>query len=253
MTEYEEFARMDLLRWQQHLDRKPGKAEEWAARIQKKWNGIIPEKIHVAIDRSFQGFLSAVIFGSRLIQKPPVLSRDLEWIEEQVKQKIEFYSRTAAAEGAITGAGGFLSSLADLPLWLGIKTRMLAELARYYGHDLRDYRERVFLLDIFQLSFSGPEHGRRVYERMVSRAHHPGLYPDPETVWRELQMEYRDYIDLAKLLQLIPGIGALVGAVVNQKLTRNLGENAVQAYRMRWFAQAAAPPSSLFPPRNPNS
>ena len=59
----------------------------------------------------------------------------------------------------------------------------------------------------------------------------------PETFkdfdWRNFQQEYRDYIDLAKLLQLIPGIGAAVGAYVNHRLTKRLGLNAMQAYRMR--------------------
>lgn len=248
-TEYEQYARKDHIRWQQQLDKKPARAEEWAARIQKKWNGLIPEKVHKVIDESFRGFIYTVLTGSQLIQDPPETSKDLEWIETQAKELIERYARTAAAEGAITGAGGFLSSLADLPLWLGIKLRLLSELARCYGHDLKDYRQRVFLLDIFQLSFSRPEHRQRVYWRMVSRAHHPGLFPDQKTLWRELQWEYRDYIDLAKLLQLIPGIGALVGAVVNQKLTQSLGENALQAYRMLWFAEKAAPPAPPLPPR----
>jgi hypothetical protein len=51
--------------------------------------------------------------------------------------------------------------------------------------------------------------------------------------WRTFQQEYRDYIDIAKLLQLIPGIGAAVGAYVNHRLTEKLGHNAMQAYRMR--------------------
>ncbi len=52
--------------------------------------------------------------------------------------------------------------------------------------------------------------------------------------WRSFQQEYRDYIDLAKLAQLIPVIGAPVGAVVNYRLIRKLGLTAKMAYRMRW-------------------
>jgi hypothetical protein len=51
--------------------------------------------------------------------------------------------------------------------------------------------------------------------------------------WRTFQQEYRDYIDLAKLMQLVPGIGAVVGAVANFRLMDKLGETAVNAYRMR--------------------
>jgi hypothetical protein len=45
---------------------------------------------------------------------------------------------------------------------------------------------------------------------------------------------------LAKLAQLIPIIGAPVGAVVNYRLLDRLGDAAIGAYRMRWFAAARA-------------
>jgi hypothetical protein len=53
--------------------------------------------------------------------------------------------------------------------------------------------------------------------------------------WRNFQLEYRDYIDLAKMAQLVPGIGAVVGVVVNYKLVKKLGLTAMNAYRMRIF------------------
>jgi hypothetical protein len=53
--------------------------------------------------------------------------------------------------------------------------------------------------------------------------------------WRKFQQEYRDYIDLAKLAQLVPVIGAPVGVVANNLLVRKLGRTAMNAYRMRWF------------------
>ena len=51
--------------------------------------------------------------------------------------------------------------------------------------------------------------------------------------WRNFQQEYRDYIDLAKMAQLIPLIGAPVGLIVNYQLVKNMGETAMNAYRMR--------------------
>ena len=51
--------------------------------------------------------------------------------------------------------------------------------------------------------------------------------------WRNFQQEYRDYIDLAKMAQLIPVIGAPVGVLVNYRLIRKLGYTAMNAYRMR--------------------
>jgi hypothetical protein len=63
------------------------------------------------------------------------------------------------------------------------------------------------------------------------------VFPLPEDIhqfdWRSFQQEYRDYIDIAKLLQLVPGIGAVVGAYVNHRLTEKLGQYAMNAYRLR--------------------
>lgn len=51
--------------------------------------------------------------------------------------------------------------------------------------------------------------------------------------WRIFQQEYRDYIDIAKMLQMVPGIGAVVGAYANYKLMDKLGNTAMNAYRLR--------------------
>ena len=51
--------------------------------------------------------------------------------------------------------------------------------------------------------------------------------------WRNFQQEYRDYIDLAKMAQLVPVIGAPVGVLVNYRLIKKLGITAINAYRMR--------------------
>src|SRR5699024_10867278 len=51
--------------------------------------------------------------------------------------------------------------------------------------------------------------------------------------WRVFQQEYRDYIDLVKLMQLIPGFGAIVGAYANHNLLDTLGETAMNSYRIR--------------------
>jgi hypothetical protein len=50
----------------------------------------------------------------------------------------------------------------------------------------------------------------------------------------KFQQEGRDYLDLAKLVQLVPVIGAVGGAYVNHRLTHKLGNFAMNAYRMRW-------------------
>jgi hypothetical protein len=64
---------------------------------------------------------------------------------------------------------------------------------------------------------------------------HSKMFPEDieQFDWRNFQQEYRDYIDLAKMAQLVPIIGAPVGLIVNYRLIRKLGITAMNAYRMR--------------------
>lgn len=204
-------------------------------KVQKKINNIIPEKIHQAITKAIKEITRAVIFGSGFTTRTRKERKALEEIEITVKERINFYSSSAAVEGAATGFGGFLLSLADFPLWLTLKMKMLFEIASRYGYDTKDYRERIYILHIFQLTFSSQKRRNEIFEKMESWELTKDQLPDDLNSfdWRTFQLEYRDYIDLAKLLQLIPGVGAIAGAYVNHRFTNRLGKTAMNAYRMR--------------------
>lgn len=138
-------------------------------------------------------------------------------------------------EGAGTGAGGILLGLTDFPLLLSIKIKFLYDVAAIYGFDVKDYKERLYILKIFQLAFSSQAVVNKIFNEMENWEEYSKILPSSLELfnWREFQQEYRDYIDLAKLLQLLPGIGAVAGAYANRKLMNKLGVTAMNAYRMR--------------------
>jgi len=90
-------------------------------------------------------------------------------------------------------------------------------------------------LHVFELAFSSHEHRRNIYLEMVDWDTKSKALPEDihQFDWRNFQQEYRDYIDLAKMAQLIPIIGAPVGFAVNSRLIEKLGITAMNAYRMR--------------------
>jgi uncharacterized protein (DUF697 family) len=198
-------------------------------------NKIIPEKIHQVFTTTIEQMVRGVLAGSGFINPKPLHAVDLMTRELEAQHKIKVYRTTAMTEGAITGAGGILLGLADFPLWLTVKIKMLFELAAVYGYDVNDFKERLYILHIFQLTFSSQKGRQKTYAIMEGWDDYSTTLPATmkEFDWRNFQQEYRDYIDLAKLLQLVPGIGAVVGAYVNHRLTETLGRNAMQAYRMR--------------------
>ena len=63
--------------------------------------------------------------------------------------------------------------------------------------------------------------------------------------WQTFQQEYRDYLDLAKMAQLIPVIGAPVGFVVNYRLINILGLTAMNAYRLRLLKKLPVDPGII--------
>jgi hypothetical protein len=219
----------------------PGLWNRATSGVQRKLNSYIPERIHSSVTAVIKQMTQAVLSGSNFTASPPLLEGSLEEREARVREKIDRYRKTAAAEGGITGAGGFLLSLADFPLLLSIKLKLLFEIAALYGFSGEDYRERLYLLHIFQLAFSSDEHRTDVYQQMLRW--HERSEQLPASIdgfdWRKFQQEYRDYIDLAKLAQLIPLIGAPVGVIVNNSLLKKLGLTAMNAYRMRWFERPA--------------
>jgi EcsC protein family len=232
MTLYEQQAIREMQRWQVRMQRRPSLVNRMSKGMQDRMNRMIPEKVHRVITEAIRQMTKGLITGAGIITPAPLVNTSFEEREKKVYDRINFYRKTAAVEGGVTGAGGILLGLADFPLWLSIKFKMLLEIAAAYGYDVKDPGERIFILHIFQLSFASQQHRNQVYREMniwISDDSMKNEQPD----WRRLQQEYRDYIDLAKLFQLIPGIGAAVGVFVNHKLTNQLGETAMQAYRMR--------------------
>lgn len=235
MDEQSQIALAELKRWQKKMTRKPSVINRLSKKMQSKINEWIPEKMHKLITETIKQMIRGVLFGAEKITAKPLLNASLKERETAVEKRIEYYRNTAALEGGITGAGGILLGLADFPILLGIKLKLLFDIASLYGFDVSDYKERVYVLHIFELSFSSQQHRNRIYQKLVNWPGECASLPDNINAfdWRNFQQEYRDYIDLAKMAQLIPLIGAPVGLIVNYQLVKNMGETAMNAYRMR--------------------
>lgn len=235
MDPYLKQIQLELSVWQKQMLSRPSLVNWLSKGVQTKVNTWIPEKIHKAITSTIKQMIRGVLFGATHTTAKPVSDQTLQAREAAIQQRIEFYRTTAAVEGGITGAGGILLGFADFPILIGLKMKLLFDISSMYGFNVGDYKERVYLLHIFELAFSSHVHRRKIYLKMVGWDTTSKELPEDihQFDWRNFQQEYRDYIDLAKMLQLVPIIGAPVGAVVNSRLIRKLGLTAMNAYRMR--------------------
>jgi uncharacterized protein (DUF697 family) len=230
----EQIIKAELVLWQQEMQKTPSLGNQAVKGMQVRINNLIPEKIHRVFTKAIKEVTRAVLFGAEYTTSTNQNIEDLLSLEIKAKERIRFYSSSASAEGAITGFGGIIWGFADFPLWLSLKMKMLFEIASIYGMDVSDLNERIYILHIFEITFSSQKNRNRVFKVIQNWDKNKHLQDDiHEFDWRRFQLEYRDHIDLAKLLQLIPGFGAIIGAYVNLNLTKKLGKFAMNAYRMR--------------------
>ena len=237
INSYDMTAFQELTAWQKKMLRRPSLLNNFSKKIQTKFNNWIPEKVHRAITVTIKQMVRGVLFGAKHTTSAPLQNTSLQLREEAIKKKIDSYRKTAAVEGGITGAGGLLAGMVDFPILLGIKIKLLFDIAALYGFNVKDYKERLYLLHIFELAFSSALYRKQVYLKMINWEVQQQNLPEDITQfdWRNFQQEYRDYIDIAKMAQLIPIIGAPVGVMVNNQLIKKLGRTAMNAYRMRLF------------------
>ena len=225
--------------WRARLLKGPGLWDRTTRGVQGRINRAIPDRVHAVVTAGVEAMTGGIMTGSDLLRVRPLAEGSLAARELRARQRIQRYRNTAGVEGGVTGAGGFLLAAADFPALMAIKVRMLGEVVGCYGWGGGTLRERLFVLQIFHLAFASaarrPE-ALAALEAWIANRDQPDALDAYD--WRSFQIEYRDHIDLAKLAQLIPVVGAPIGAVVNWRLVDRLGETAVMACRMRWLAGA---------------
>ena len=234
---YEEKVMEEVRKWKLQATKKSTMLQRFSKGAQNKVNTFIPEKVHSVMTESIKKMVQGTLAGSNLTTKMNEghVIMTLEEKEKWIQEKLNVYKRTAAMEGAGTGAGGILLGLADFPLLLSIKMKFLFEVAAIYGHDTKKYEERVFVLYIFQLAFSSDARRKEVLRYVENWEDHKE--EAKELDWRKFQQEYRDHIDLVKMFQMVPGFGAIVGAYANYNFLDQLGTTAKNCYRLRIFRE----------------
>jgi EcsC family protein len=233
---YERWARAEVEHWRRRMLTPATPLSRVAGAVQARINKLIPEKLHAVITSVIERMTRGILVGADITTfTTPAPDLPLSERDRRARTAILGYRATAAAEGGVTGAGGFWMSAADFPALMVIKLKLLFELAAIYGHRGELFAERLYILHLFELAFSSADHRMAVLKTLEhwDARMHPESFETFD--WRTFQAEYRDYIDLPKMAQMIPLIGAPVGAVVNYRLLDRLGDTAVNGYRMRWL------------------
>ncbi|MDF2837408.1 MAG: hypothetical protein K0Q63_3048 [Paenibacillus sp.] len=242
---YERKALEEIAVWERGLFKPPGWLERTSKTIGARINNLIPPKMHDIITTTIKSIVRTALFGAEYTPRRDVeRTSDLELADQEGKRLFSLYQKIAVAEGAGTGAGGIMLNVVDFPALIAIKMKFLFELAHVYGYDTKHFAERVFILKVFQLTFSGPEKRAELLKSIKNWESEKGLWSSDADYsnnmdWETFQKEYRDAIDFRKMLQMVPGIGAVAGAWANYTILEELGESATNAYRLRRLNESA--------------
>ncbi|MDL4842764.1 EcsC family protein [Aquibacillus rhizosphaerae] len=229
---YEQQVLSEAKHFERSMRKKSSIIQRSSKKLQTKINNKIPDKIHVIVTESIKKMIQLALTSSEYI-RPVEISPDstMEEKEKLVKARLLQSKKTAMIEGAGTGAGGIWLGVADFPLLLSIKMKFIFDAGQIYGYDVTKYEERMYLLHVFLLAFSSDDKRKEVLQTLLDWDDSKNKFREVD--WKTLQLEYRDSLDFVKMLQLIPGLGAIVGAVANRKLLQQLGDTTINMYRLR--------------------
>lgn len=213
----------------------PSAYSRLAKDAQSRFSGLMPKKVQNVITQAIKTFIETVLGASHFFtQTEPAKNPSLAEGDFMVEKAYSNYHKTAIVQGVGFGLGGVLINLADLPALLTLKVKFLFDCAKLYGFDMDKRSERVFMLYVFQLAFCSEERRLEIFPLIKNWDDHAH---DMELDWETLQLEYRDYMDLAKMLQFLPVVGALAGGAANHSLMSKLKATAMNCYRMRLIAR----------------
>jgi len=174
----------------------------------------------------------------------------LENVDKTVGLLAAKYKSTAFAEGAAAGALGIIGIAVDIPLLVGMALRAVNEYASYYGFDVSVQGERMFAMSILSAASAPNQAAKQVALAELTRL---SVMIAKRKTWEELQRLVSVQVikkiaqalgirlTKGKLAQLVPVLGAAVGAGYNAWYLSQVTETAYLLYRERFLIEKHGP------------
>jgi hypothetical protein len=248
----------------------------WPA--EKAAEALIPDGVQDAVGAAIQSCLSVLASQTartvnaesirneikkakrKSARKFPSIDHELQAADERAKKSWNWHIGFAVAEGAATGAGGFVGLAADVPALFTILIREIQEIAICYGYDATSENEKEYSLHILRVGFAS--NAKLKMEFVISLKEFEQILLN--VTWKKMSetlaarqvtkqsllAALRQYAkklgyDLTKrkALQMVPVVGAIIGASLNATLANDIGKAAYMSYRRRWIAEKEGAPS----------
>jgi hypothetical protein len=179
-----------------------------------------------------------------------VVSLDLEHVDQMVGWLGAKYKGIAAVEGATTGALGLPGIPPDIVALVTLNLRAIGEYATYYGFNVALQQERLFAMNVLGLASSPNDSSKAVamaqLVRIAQDVAKKNAWKDLEKyafvqVIQRIAKALGIRLTKAKLAQVVPYTGAVVGGGFNAYFTAKVCDAAYQLYRERFLARKFGP------------
>lgn len=181
--------------------------------------------------------------GCELEQLSDIESLPIETIDEVADRFVSKGAWLSAAEGAVTGAGGFLMMGVDAASLIALQLRTIQQIGYSYGYDVTAPEEKLFAVKLLVEGYKHPLRGDRATllnemrnaARMIKGDTPIGLLQQRMLIQGVSKAAQTIGIRIGgrKTAQIFPVIGAAAGGYINKKVTHEIALAAKAVYRDR--------------------
>jgi len=187
---------------------------------------VLPDNlVKVAIDRAYD-----VAHRAAEGVAPP--HRSLEECDAEALGVGSTANVIAFAEGAITGAGGPITTLFDMPLLFLLTIRTIVRIGRCYSFPLDQERDRKFVLGVLIAAASGSLAVRLDRLGQLRDVEDWFLYETQEEI---ISGEVASLLFQLEVFEGVPGVGAISGALLNLAFIKRVEVTSRRVFEERWL------------------
>lgn len=230
--------------------RKPSAVEQGIssllAPVHSVASRVIPEQIVEA------ALTKACAIGKTLARKGDIISdgevesiadlryKDLELSDEIADSVHNWAIGTAASEGFATGMGGAAAMAADISFLITFAFRTIHRIGMCYGYEVKTDDDERFVLGILSVSSANTINERKAALLALKADIRAGGFVARKVLMSDLIKNLAKQMGInltkRKMAQLVPLIGAGLGAAMNYSFITDIAWAARRAYQQRWLA-----------------
>jgi len=221
---------------------------------------VVPKRVMVGMVDGFDYIAKSFVDRDDVLAKADaddveeLKGKDLVILDHLASEVTDWARGVAVVEGAVTGMGGFLTISVDIPIIITLALRTAYKIGLCYGFDGRAEEDKNFILGILAVSSAGSLQDKlaalvllksmetAMVQKMagaaVERIAMRGVARGSSTmIAKKFASNIGANIVRRKALQLVPGVGAVIGGTVNGWFMKNVCTAATCSFQRRWLIE----------------